>query len=168
MRRLRPKETENAPPTSTQRKSWCHRRAGGENRGRGQGGLTRPRAGREDCGRGRGRHTWAGAPTPNLAPGWGCRGHGDAKARKRPTLSPACPLTPAQQQTASELPGTANGYWSTATPRTTSSHLPSHEAMAGRRTGSWSGSTASRRGRPTMPSSNETSALTPIFLPVRL
>jgi hypothetical protein len=33
-----------------------------------------------------------------------CRGDGDAKARKRPTLSPACPLTPAQQQTASELP----------------------------------------------------------------
>jgi hypothetical protein len=70
MKRLRPKETENAPPTSTGRKSWCHRRAGGENRGRGQGGLTRPLAGREDRGRGRGRYTWAGAPTPNLAPGW--------------------------------------------------------------------------------------------------
>jgi hypothetical protein len=58
------------PPTSTQGKSWCHRGAGGENRGRGQGGHTRPRAGREDRGRGSGRYTWAGAPTPNLAPGW--------------------------------------------------------------------------------------------------
>jgi hypothetical protein len=69
MKQLRPKETEHAPPTSTQRKSWRHRRAGRENRGRGQGGLTRPLAGRENRGRGRGRYTWAGAPTPNLAPG---------------------------------------------------------------------------------------------------
>jgi hypothetical protein len=69
MRRLRPKENEHAPPTSTQGKSWCHRGAGGENRGRGQGGLTWPLAGREDRGRGRGRYTWAGAPTPNLAVG---------------------------------------------------------------------------------------------------
>jgi hypothetical protein len=91
MKRLRPKETDDAPPTSTRRRSWCHRRAGGENRGRGQGGLTRPLAGREDRGRGRGRYTWAGAPTPNLAPGW-CRGDGDAKAIPSagdPLLAPA-------------------------------------------------------------------------------
>ena len=79
MKRLRPKETEHAPPTSTRWKSWCHRRAGGENRGRGQGGHTRPRAGREDRGRGRGRYPWAGASTPNLAPGW-CVAESDAKA----------------------------------------------------------------------------------------
>jgi hypothetical protein len=47
-------------------------------------------------------------------------------ARTRPTLRR---LTSAQQQTASELPGTANGYWSTATSRTTSSHSPSHEVI---------------------------------------
>jgi hypothetical protein len=86
MRRLRPKETEHAPPTSPQRKSRCHRRAGGENRGRGQGGHTRPLASREDRGRGRGRYTWAGAATPNLAPGLVCRGDGDAKAIRAPTI----------------------------------------------------------------------------------
>ena len=61
-------------------------------------------------------HLGGGADAES-SPALVCRGESDAKARKRPTLSPACPLTPAQQQTASELPGTANGYWSTATPR---------------------------------------------------
>ena len=70
MKHLRPKETENAPQTSTRRTSRGHRRAGSEDRGRGEGRLTWPRAGREDCGRGRGRHTWTGSPPPDLAPGW--------------------------------------------------------------------------------------------------
>ena len=67
---------------STCRKSRSHRRAGGEDRGRGQGRHTRPRAGRENRGRGRGRHTrTAGSPPPNLVPD---RSSGDADTRRRP------------------------------------------------------------------------------------
>ena len=78
----RPKETEDAPETSTCRTSRSHRCAGRENRGRGQGRHTRPRAGRENRSRGRGRHTrTAGSPPPNLAPDWSS---GDADTRRRP------------------------------------------------------------------------------------
>ena len=69
MKHLR-KETDNAPQTSTRRKSRCHRRARSEDRGRGQSRHTGPRARGEDRGRGRGRHTWASpadlAPTASL------------------------------------------------------------------------------------------------------
>jgi hypothetical protein len=69
MNHLRAKETRHAPQTSTRRKTWRHRRAGSENRGRGQGRHTRPLTGRENRSRGRCRHTrTAGSPPPNLVP----------------------------------------------------------------------------------------------------
>ena len=52
----RSKETEHAPQTSTCRTSRCHRRAGGEDRGRRHSRHTRPLAGRQDRGRRRGGH----------------------------------------------------------------------------------------------------------------
>ena len=69
--RLLPKETENAPQTSTRRTSRRHRAPRSENRGRGQGGHPWPRAGSEDGSRGSSRHTReGGSPPPDLAPGW--------------------------------------------------------------------------------------------------
>ena len=52
----RPKETEDAPETSTCRKSRRHRRAGREDRGGRRGRHTGPVAGRENGGRRRGGH----------------------------------------------------------------------------------------------------------------
>ncbi len=57
----------HATQTSTRWKSWCHRRAGSEDRGRGRGRHAGPVAGGEDRGRGRGRHTWAWGSPANLA-----------------------------------------------------------------------------------------------------
>lgn len=52
----------------TCRKSWRHRAPGGENRGSGQGRLTRPLAGGENRGSGGSRHPREGGPSPsNLA-----------------------------------------------------------------------------------------------------
>jgi hypothetical protein len=102
MKRLRPKETEDAPQSSTQRKSRCHRRAGGEDRGGGRGRHTWPLAGCENRCSGRGHHTWAGSPPANLAGGW-CRSksarrlrpsHSDRTARR-----PDASLTGAQGRT---------------------------------------------------------------------
>ena len=53
---LRPKETEDAPQTSTRRTSRRHRPPGGEDRGRGQGRYHPALAGCEDRRRGRRRH----------------------------------------------------------------------------------------------------------------
>ena len=64
---LLPKETEDAPQTSTRRTSRRHRAPRGEDRGRGQGGHPWPRAGCEDRSRGRGRHTRKGGSPPDLA-----------------------------------------------------------------------------------------------------
>jgi hypothetical protein len=64
MKHLR-KETDNAPQTSTRRKSRCHPRARSEDRSRSQSRHPRPGAHSEDRGRGRGRHTWA--PSADLA-----------------------------------------------------------------------------------------------------
>jgi hypothetical protein len=66
MKQLRAKETEDAPQSSTQRKSRCHRRAGGEDRGGGRGRHTWPLAGCENRGSRRGRQAWEGSPPANL------------------------------------------------------------------------------------------------------
>ena len=72
---------DNAPRTSTRRKSRCHRRARSEDRGRGQSRHTGPRDCSEDCGRGRGRHTWA--PSADLA---SIRWSGSASLRLLPDV----------------------------------------------------------------------------------
>ena len=62
MRPLRPKESDHAPQTSTQRKSWCYPRTRCEDSGRGQSRHTRRRARCEDRRRRRRRQTRTSSP----------------------------------------------------------------------------------------------------------